>query len=287
MDQAIASAKQYSDLLKPESQSAIYVFDEIFKEGGAFSGRRLKRKFTLLKNIDETVQGLLQEGEKVFFVTEGIYSSAAEQMFGGWAVYLLNRKAFVFTTHRIILIQIRGKGKPWELKTQIRYGAIRKLTSNFFGSMSVMMRTGRKMNFNGMPKFDRKYVSDMVQKFIESAHLEEVRTGEENLCPHCGVMVQGYPEICESCGKAFKSAKKAAVLSLVFPGLGDWYLGHRLFAGFEMFGAFVFWFAILLGAAQEVDLGAAAIMIGVVFIAMHGFDSIWTLHVGKKGIYPA
>ena len=49
-----------------------------------------------------------------------------------------------------------------------------------------------------------------------------------------------------TCGGAFKSPNKAAWLSFIFPGVGDWYLGHRGMAILELIGSSFLWLALVI-----------------------------------------
>jgi hypothetical protein len=65
--------------------------------------------------------------------------------------------------------------------------------------------------------------------------------GWQNLCPRCFTATDDAPLSCEKCGEEFKSPKKAALRSLLFPGLGDFYLGYRKYAMLEIMGAGLLW----------------------------------------------
>ena len=91
----------------------------------------------------------------------------------------------------------------------------------------------------------------------------------------------------------FKSANRAGLLSLAFPGLGDLYLGHRGLAVVEMFGAASMWFVIFFGfwgsqnTGEPIPAGTLLMISLVAFAFCHGLDALVTRHTGHKGLYPA
>jgi hypothetical protein len=78
-----------------------------------------------------------------------------------------------------------------------------------------------------------------LRGLLESTATKE--GGWQNLCPRCFTAIDGAPLSCEKCGEVFKSPKKAALRSLFFPGLGDFYLGYRKYATLELIGAALLW----------------------------------------------
>ena len=70
------------------------------------------------------------------------------------------------------------------------------------------------------------------------------------VCPHCGGVVrpsgptEREPLRCDDCGVRYRHPRMALLLSLVLPGLGSIYLGHRL------------WGAAILVAGTAAFLGA-------------------------------
>lgn len=96
------------------------------------------------------------------------------------------------------------------------------------------------------------------------------------------------PRACPHCGSAFKSARKAGLLSLLFPGLGDIYLGHWKFAIPEIAVASIIWLGFLM-PNPEIPLTASEMLVGAALIVLvfHGVDAVGTWYIGRKGHYPA
>lgn len=276
---SIKEAKRYEDLMSLESHDMPYCFDKIFSTEGWGAKSLSKKKFKLLKNIDSQIRAMLNENEKVHFISWGVQSSALESSFIEWSYYI-SRVAFVFTNQRIIFLRISSRNKPLELRYQIRYPVITKIGSRFW-SLRMEFQSRKKMIFSHVPGRDRKIMPKLIDDFRSTISTPEEKLIEkENLCPHCYVVVEEFPQSCPHCMKAFKSANTAGWLSLLFPGFGDFYLGHRTFAILEILSASVIWVSVLFS-------GGGFIWALFIFIFMHGIDALVTRYVGRKGLYPS
>jgi hypothetical protein len=292
MQALLSSVSDPSDLSHISAASTPYHFDRIFHAKGFGAKRLEKQRLKLMKAIDGQVQRMLGEGEKVEFVSWGIEYSFAEHYFMGLWAQLINRRALICTSHRLLIIQINSKRKVMELKSQVRYQAIEKFARGTFGYLTLVLRDGKKLVLTGIPRKDRKPIKDLITGKLEAARADAPGSGRENLCPHCGHRVMGYPDRCNRCAGAFKSGSKAGWLSLAFPGLGDFYLGHRVLGVVEMLGAAAAWGIVVVptAIAATVEPGSyveLAVLGSVIFVFVHGVDSWITRRVGFKGIYPA
>lgn len=96
------------------------------------------------------------------------------------------------------------------------------------------------------------------------------------------------PAHCAACHGGFKLRRTAALRSLLFPGLGDWYLGHRGLAAMEIGFTTLLWIGLLLPDPEhpQTFFGfAAGAMVVLLFI--HVPDSLLTRYIAGKGLYPA
>ena len=291
MEAILSSASDPSDLLNISDSGIPYRFDQIFSAQGFGAKRLAKNRLKLMKAIDPHVQTLLAPGEKVQFVSWGVEYSWVEQYLMGLWAYLINRRALVFTDQRILMIQINSRRKVLDLKTQLRFQAIDKFVKRRFGYSEFLMRNGKKFTIRGIPRKDRKAIKSLVDERLSATRADAPGLGIENLCPKCGNKVMGFPERCNQCAQAFKSANKAGWLSLALPGLGDLYLGHRALGIMEILGALFAWGAIVCPLAwiTFVEGGPWIVPAGVasgVFVFVHGTDCWITRRVGFKGIYP-
>lgn len=282
-------ARGFQELLNAPDDGGPYVHTSIFSARTWGERRLSRRKLTLLRRLDGALREILQEGERVYFVTRGSMVSFWESYFLGWVVYYLKRRAFVLTNRRILLLQITSRDHPGELRAEIDYRAVTRVDSTMLGNLRLRFRNGAKRVVSYVPKPDRKFLRDRIrdlQKVLRDASPahDEIR----DLCPHCFAPAEVGARACATCRRPFKSAGHAGLLSLVFPGAGDLYLGHGAFAVLEMLGAAVFWL-VLAVLAFDPATGPLefAVVVAFVLIGVHGIDAVSTRYVGRIGVYPA
>lgn len=259
---------------------------ETILDHSTWRARRLsKKKVKLMSRIEGKVRSMLTDGEQVRYVTFGSGLSFWESYWLGWAAYYMNQRAILLTDRRMILLQLDSRRRPRELVTQIRYPSIRKVKRTILGNTRVELGDGKRKVFAYVPKRDRKFLQKLTS--WTDASLTPDTGGWEDLCPHCYVRVDGRPRACPACGGGIKSARKAGLLSLLFPGLGDFYLGHWKFALAEMLVAAVIWLGMLMPDPEYPLTGAGYLTLGlVIFVFVHGADAIATWYIGRKGLYP-
>lgn len=285
MNSTIQQASRFEDLLTNEQSEEAYAFSTIFDQKNWRTRQRSKQKFKLLQRLDSKIRSALQEGERVRYVTFGSGVSFLESYLIGWVMYILNRRAILVTDRRILMLQIDLRMRPRELASQLRYSTIRKVGRTVLGNTKVRLGTGKTCVFAHVPKADRKVLQKIVQ--FTDQNFEQEEGGFEDLCPYCFTVLKGRPTRCETCGGTFKSAQRAALLSLAFPGLGDFYLGHRKFAVLEMLFAAFIWLGVLMPNPENpMPPAALLIMAGFVVLFVHGPDALATRHIARKGFYP-
>lgn len=290
MHSTLEGARRFQDLLTLTDHDAPYVYSGIFDDTG-FRARRLsKKKFKLLKRIDEALRPMLREGERVLFLTFGTAVSFWESYFLGWAMYIINRRAIALTSERILLLQTDTRDHPGEFRSQLDYRAIEVVKGSAVGNTVVKVKSGKSHVFTRLPKADRKALQKVAERLrSESGGLGSGASGMEELCPYCFETVAGRPPQCPHCRGPFKSARKAGTLSLIFPGLGDIYLGHGTFAMMEIiFGAIIWisWLGVMLTDPNMSASGALLMAVFVIFF-VHGADALATWYLGRRGLYPA
>ncbi len=295
----LQTARRYEDLLGEDVAMSSYDYATLFEGKGWFARRRAKARFKLLQKLDAKLTRVLHPEERVYFVSVGSLSSSVEQFFAGWAAYCINLRALIFTTERVILMQVGGNKKPRELVSELSYTSIREVKATWSGFCEVVLANGKKHRFSGMPKVDRKFLRDFLKDVVagggKAGSLGRKSDGLVHLCPHCFTGVPAWPVSCGDCGGGIKSARTAALLSLVFPGLGDCYLGHRGLAVMEMVGTGFLWLVFvvlpLLGVAPEGEAEAPIddahwIVTAVILGATHLIDSAVTHCFARKGHHP-
>lgn len=299
------AVKEPAELVELAPQASPYDFDQMFSVA-KMGDRRLGRlKIKQLRKLDAVIRSVLRPGERVFYLFDGIKNSWTEQYFLGWIVYYYNHHAFVFTPERIILIHLEGKKALGKFVGQIDYCDISELkVSGMSGSVSMKFYNGKKFNFAGISKQDRKFIKEIVSPIVEGNTSAPGQPRDIiNLCPQCYTEVaDAHASNCPDCTCAFKTPKSAAIRSLILPGLGDMYLGawHGII---EIMFMGIMWLSMfaMIGEASSgesfespqygyeefapttwEDVGIFAI----VLLAIHIGDAFKTLHVAKKGIFP-
>jgi hypothetical protein len=290
----LQTAKRYEDLLSGTVDPSPFDYAIMFKADGFFARQRAKKRFRLLKAIEPKLRAVLRPQERVYWATTGTTVTLSEQFFVGWIAYYLNRRALVFSTERVLLIEIDGKPKAGRLVSQIPYTAIASVKATWTGMCRIKLLNKTVYNFQSVPSADRKFLAEFLSGITQGTNAPFQRgTGMEHLCPHCYVHVPAHPPACMSCNGGFKSPDRAALLSLIFPGLGDWYLGHRGIALFEMFGAFFTWFVFVISPLisppdpefppPNAEYWTVA---AIVLLLAHGIDAAMTRHFALKGHHP-
>lgn len=263
--------------------------------------RRTAARSRLLKKLGGKLAQVMRAGERVQFVTKGSMASGAERFFAGHAVaYHVNLRALVFTNERVILCHIGANGKPRALVSELAYASIRGLRSTWSGFCEVTLANGRTHRFSGVPRADRAYLREFLGRMmpvatVPPAALDAWSDGLVHLCPHCFTAVPGWPRACTHCGGGLKAATTAALLSFGWPGLGNWYLGHRWFAVFEMLGAVLFWLVFVvrplraeLTTAYELPLGMGFWLPALTLVGVgHLLAAAVTFRFARKGHHPA
>lgn len=286
MHPTLQYVERVEELLQRESTDTPYDFQNLFQADGYWARRIAQVRLHLLKQIDEPLRALLGPTERVLFITWGALYSPWESYFFGLERFL-NHWAVVVTNSRLVLLQIDLAGRPGELRSHILLRAIETVEHTVLGKTRIHLYSGKRYTANIRSR-DRKVLVATVRNARASAVGETTAEGIEHLCPYCYVRVDGHPLQCPECGGSFKSAKKAGLLSLMFPGLGDIYIGHWRFGILEIIVAVLIWIVVLLPDPQTPLTAVEHLLAGLFVIAfVHGIDAISTWHVARKGHYPA
>lgn len=293
----LQSARRYEELLTGEVEASPYDYSMLFQGEGWLARRRSKRRFKLLQAIAPKLDRILRTGERVYWITTGTTVSLGEQFFVGWAAYYLNRRALVFTTERILLLEVDQRSRPRKLASQIPYTAIASVKATWTGICRIRLLNKKNYNFQSVPRADRKFLAQFLSDIVQGTNAPFQRIqGLEHLCPFCFTLVPGHPPACSSCGGGFKSPQRAGLLSMIFPGLGDWYLGHRGFAVMEMLGSGFLWLVLVIvpllpSPSDDPEEfpppdGAYWLTVAIILLVTHGIDAVMTRHFALKGHHP-
>ena len=252
---------------------------------GAYRHRKNTFKFKVLRAAHHILEKALKDGEKVERIAKGVAYYPAEIFFGnGYFTMLYNHYAIVSTNQRLLLININSRmNRPMHYIFQIPYENIRKVKHGFLSRALVLYRhKGKRRTFGavkGCTAKELKQFIDEKKKSMPAVELAE--EPPENLCPACFVPLKKGLVACPECKTHFKEPKKALLKSLVLPGWGDMYLGHRALGLLELTGSFFVWVII----ASMLLAGEPGSLVAIVFLLMfyNGSDGLFTYHMAKKG----
>ncbi len=292
----VTSAQNYEALLSASVAASPYEYGTLFQADGFMGRQRCKNRLRLLKRIDFKLRGILERGEKVHFVTTGTTISAGERFLFGLFAYYLNRRALVFTSRRILLLHINASDHPCELVSQLPYASIASVKPSWHGGCAIKLLNRETLNFQHIPSADRKYLIEFLADIVQLTNAPfEQKRGMEQLCPHCFVFVPDHPASCPSCMGKFKSARKAGLLSAIFPGLGGFYLGYRRCALLELLAAGGLWYFLVIDPllARSRDQSSAPsdpefwMTSAAIIVLAHAIDAMLAGHFARKGHYPS
>lgn len=260
-------------------------FEEILvpnKKGG-YRNRKNKFKVKILMAVSEVLDKIIREGERVRRIGKGTAFYPVEVIFGnGWLTMMYNQYAILATNQRILLVNVnlRMKGTTHYL-FQVLYEDIKKIKRGILFSSMILDRIKSKRRVLTQMK---RYISKEMKEFIteqKSNVKGEPEAVLECICPSCFLPLEKDLTQCPSCEAAFKTAKKATLRSLLLPGSGDFYLGHRALGALELLGSLTVWtYALLLIYGGQKD-GLFVAM--VVLLFYNCTDAIVTYFMAKKG----
>jgi len=237
--------------------------------------KRNQQRVDWIRRAAPLLERILEPGERIRHLTLGNVSYPLELvMMGAWA-QMINRTLIVFTSSRVLMIHSDGRGQPRSFVNEIPLQAIKKMKGGFLGSLQIAAGKGTR-NFAGIPKDSRKVIDGFV-------HPNPGATGSfRHLCSSCFAAHDQHLDRCSRCNSTFKSPKTAALRSLILPGLGDWYIGHRGFAALEMIGSIFVWIIVIALIAEE---GVVGFVLGLILLGLvNGMDAILTYFQAKKGL---
>ncbi|MEM9727370.1 MAG: hypothetical protein AAF997_02210 [Myxococcota bacterium] len=270
--------------LKSRLPASIAVrFDEMFPSLGARSvTRRDRKRADMLAKAEPVLKRALGPMEVVRFVTDGARQLAWGLVTAGSMNPFTNRTTFVLTDRRILLIHTNRKRKPRMFASQLPLDRVAAASGRH---SYVFIRSGREqLMFHGTRRGEAKY----LRRLLEATPVED--GGWQNLCPRCFLPMDDAPDSCPRCGEPFKSPRKAALRSLLFPGLGDLYLGYRGYALLQMVGAGLLWalFVTVLVPAVRAR-GFSGVLVALPAMAfvllVHGGDAVLTRAKARSGLH--
>lgn len=252
---------------------------------GSYKNRRNKFKLKILKAIHVTLDEMLQSDEEVIRIGKATAYYPAEIFLGnGYLTMRYNYYAMASTSHRLLFINVNTKiSKPTHYYFQIPYNAIKKVSVGLFGRSLILHRhKGKSRIFTGIKRYMAK---EFLQSIRDRQRLAKVARPaqpiREDLCPSCFIPLAKNLLKCPKCKAVFKKPMTAFFRSLLLPGLGDIYLGHKLLGVLELLGSVVVWAVVIFSVLQGDRAGLTVALLVLLFY--HGFDGLLTRHMAQKG----
>lgn len=251
---------------------------------GRYKHRKNTFKVKILTAVAETIRTMLEDGERVQHIAWGTAYYPLEIFFGnGWLTTLYNRYALAATDRRLLMIHTDHRLKrPGHYRFQMRYGEIRKIRRGLFRTSLILSRKkGKSRIFTALKPYLSKEIHEHIQHRADSRQpVPEGPPSYEKLCPACNTALPDKLAACSGCRAEFKTVKRAVLRSLVLPGWGDLYLGHRMLGIIELLGSLFVWMVVL----QLLTAGNEGVMIGFFLLCLYnGLDALLTWSMAGKG----
>ncbi len=260
---------------------------------GLLARARVKRKLKLLKNLAPGLATVLVDGEKLIYAARGYIVRNLQSIYAlGLIGQITNITCAVLTDRRILLINTNFTGKGTNYRNQLLYTEITAVNvdSSICPSSVLNLKDGKTLTMAGIKAVDRKYMQHYILQLVSSMPDDVPRLGGsiQYLCPRCPAIYLELQTECKNCGTTFKSAQKAALMSLLLPGLGDIYLGHTPLGVIELLGSLAEW-AILVritAALASGREGAVRFLLGwIVFMAVTNVIAYFATRAkGRRGL---
>jgi len=181
--------------------------------------RRDRKRAEMLCKAEPVLQRALNPMEVVRFTTNGVRQLTWWLLTAGSMNPFANRTTLVLTDRRVLLIHTDSKQQPRMFANQLPLERIRSTSGR---NSYIFIRSGREqLMFHGVKRSEARQLKGLLESTATK------KGGWQNLCPRCFTATDDAPLSCEKCGEEFKSPKKAGLRSLLFPGLGDFYLHRR------------------------------------------------------------
>lgn len=240
--------------------------------------KKNRARLKLIEQHKDLLAKITNENEEIRTISPGIVNISWETFFMGVWAQFINRTLLVLTNDRLLLVHLNGK-KAESFVNQVSLQAIKKFSSGLF-SAKIQLGKG-SISISGMPGAEKKQFAKLIKKNVSA------RGGVQHLCAKCFGLHAKHVLRCSHCQAEFKLPKTAALRSLILPGLGDFYLGHKALAVLEMFGSVITWIIALTLIVGGIDSGDPIVGVGsglFILILANGFDAALTHAQAKKGL---
>jgi multisubunit Na+/H+ antiporter MnhE subunit len=170
-----------------------------------------------------------RKNEHILLVTTGYSSlSSLGQYLTGLAFSYLKRSIFVFTNQRIIHLPTTSLYKYKNSLAQIAYAGCQSITLKRGTLVVQYAKFGQIEKFKAIAVRERKKIRALLKKSIPMTGTKSHLAGRIHLCPRCAHRLVEKKYECPNCQLNFKSKFVAAILAILVPGGGYFYVRQFL-----------------------------------------------------------
>jgi hypothetical protein len=198
---------------------------------GEENARTEKRNAKILQKLQPALQRTLLAGETVLSIMRARSPlSLVEQITAAWWTAALAACAIVVTNKRILFFPVKRDGSWKESVRAVQWGDVEEVKPKglLIRNVSFRFKNGTKVTYTNFGRGDARKMAGIAAALIPAASGEVSSTqGLVQLCPDCrNVLTEGH-YLCPACGLAFKNEQTMVLRSIVLPGGGYFYTGHR------------------------------------------------------------
>jgi hypothetical protein len=252
---------------------------------GKYKTGKNKLKVKILKSVFEKANKILNGGEQVLRVGKGAAYYPAELLLGnGYLTMLYNQYAILCTNKRLLFVNINSRvTRVTHYVFQIPYEDIKSVKKGLlFGHFIIKRHQGKRRVYTAVKRFLLNDIKNFVERTATGINGNPTtKPSPEKLCPVCFNPLEDKLTQCSQCSVEFKKPKTAFLKSLLLPGWGDMYLGHRLLGVFELMGSALVWLIVISGLLSGVGENLAVAV--TIFLFYNLVDGLLTYHMAKKG----
>ena len=198
-----------------------------------YKKRTEKRQRKLFVKIG-SLKPFLRRNESILLVTTG-YSplNSPAQYLTGFVFSYLKRSIFVFTNQRIIHLPTTATYKYKNSIAQIAYAGCQSIVMKRGTLVVQYAKLGRSEKLKAIAVQERKKIRALLKKSIPLSGTKGHLAARIHLCPRCAHRLIEKKYECQDCQLTFKSKVVAALLAIVVPGGGYFYVRHFLIGALD------------------------------------------------------
>lgn len=192
-----------------------------------------KRQRKLFVKIG-SLKPFLRRNESILLVTTG-YSplNSLAQYLTGFVFSYLKRSIFVFTNQRIIHLPTTATYQYKNSIAQIAYAGCQSITMKGGTLIVQYAKFGKIGKFKAIAFQERKKIRALLKKNIPLSGTKGHLAGRIHLCPRCAHRLVEKKHECANCQLNFKSRFVAAILAILVPGGGYFYVRQFLIGALD------------------------------------------------------